>query len=86
MENAEKTKACLTWLNKNYNLSSLSVADIIDLTIKWNNKDVMENAAQVKHPQEHKQKEEEDVKSRIDFNEEIDETGRVWYKRMHLHQ
>ena len=85
MENAEKTKACLSWLNKNYNLSSLSVTDIIDLTIKWNNNDAMENAAQADHPQEHKQK-EEDVKSHIDFNEEIDEAGRVWYKRVHLHQ
>ena len=33
MENAEKTNACLAWLNENYNLASLSVADIVDLTI-----------------------------------------------------
>lgn len=87
MENAEKTKACLAWLNKNYILSSLSIADIIDLTIEWNNKDAMKNAAQCyQRQQELKQKEEEEAKSRIDFNEETDENGRIWYKRTHLYQ
>ncbi len=42
MENIEKTKECLAWLNENYDLTSLSVADIVDLTITWNNKDAME--------------------------------------------
>ena len=79
MENTEKTKACLEWLNENYDLTSLSVADIVDLTIAWNNKDAMETAEQYyKWQQERKKKEE-----RIDFNEETDETGRVWYKRTH---
>ena len=82
MEHSEKTKDCLAWLNKNYILSSLSIADIIDLTIEWNNKNAMENAAQCyQWQQERKQKEEEKAKSRIDFNEEIDENGRIWYKR-----
>lgn len=87
MENAEKTKECLAWLNKNYILSSLSIADIIDLTIEWNNKDAMKYAAQCyQWQQERKQKEEEKAKSRIDFNEETDENGRIWYKRTHLYQ
>lgn len=94
MEHTGKTKACLAWLNENYNLTSLSVADIVDLTIEWNNKDAMENAAQYyqsqqeqkKKEEERKKKEEEEAKSRIDFIEEIDENGRVWYKQTHLHQ
>ena len=86
MEHSEKTKACLAWLNKNYNLTSLSVADIIDLTIEWNKNDAMEYAAQCyQQQQEHKQKEEEIAKSRIDFNEETDENGRVWFERMHFY-
>ena len=36
--------------------------------------------------QERKKKEDEEVKPRIDFNEEKDETGRVWYKRIHWYQ
>lgn len=84
MENTEKTKACLAWLNENYNLTSLSVADIVDLTIEWNNKDAMENAAQYyQSQQERKKKEEEETKPRMDFNEETDENGRIWYKRTH---
>lgn len=84
MENIEKTKVCLAWLNENYNLTSLSVADIVDLTIEWNNKDAMENAAQYyQWQQERKKKEEEEAKQRIDFNEETDENGRVWYKQTH---
>ena len=87
MENIEKTKECLAWLNKNYDLTSLSVADIVDLTITWNNKDAMEFAEQYyQWQQERKKKEDEEVKPRIDFNEEIDETGRVWYKRTHWYQ
>ena len=87
MKNAEKTEACLAWLNKNYNLTSLSVADIVDLTIEWNKNDAMEYAVQYYQlRQERKQKEEEEVKSRIDFNEETDENGRIWYKRTHLYQ
>ena len=90
MENIEKTKACLAWLNENYNLTSLSVADIVDLTIEWNDKDAMENAAQYyqwqqdqKKKEERKKKEEEETKPRMDFNEETDENGRIWYKRTH---
>lgn len=90
MENIEKTKACLAWLNENYNLTSLSVADIVDLTIEWNNKDAMENAAQYyqwqqdqKKKEERKKKEEEETKPRMDFNEETDENGRIWYKQTH---
>lgn len=84
MENTEKAKACLAWLNENYNLTSLSVADIVDLTIEWNNKDAMENAAQYyQWQQERKKKEEEETKSRMDFIEETDENGRVWYKQTH---
>lgn len=84
MENIEKTKECLAWLNENYDLTSLSVADIVDLTITWNNKDAMESAEQYyQWQQERKKKEDEEVKPRIDFNEETDETGRVWYKRTH---
>lgn len=84
MENIEKTKECLAWLNENYDLTSLSVADIVDLTITWNNKDAMESAEQYyQWQQERKKKEDEEVKPRIDFNEETDETGRVWYKRAH---
>ena len=45
MKNLEKTKACLSWLNEKYNLSSLSIADIIDLTIEWNKNDAMKYAA-----------------------------------------
>ena len=87
MENLEKTKACLAWLNEKYNLSSLSIADIIDLTISWNTKDAMEHAAQYyQWQQERKKKEEEKTKSRIDFNEITDENGRVWYERTHLYQ
>ena len=94
MENAEKTKACLAWLDANYNLTSLSVADIVDLVIEWSNKDAMENAAQYylsqqeqkKKEEERKKKEKEEAKSRIDFIEEIDENGRVWYKHTHLHK
>lgn len=83
MEYSEKTNECLAWLNKNYNLESLSIADIVNLTIEWNKKDAMENAAQYyQMPRERKQKEDEE-KPRIDFNEEIDETGRVWYKKTH---
>lgn len=86
MENAEKTKACLAWLNKNYNLTSLSIADIVDLTIKWNKNDAMEYAAKCyERKQERKKKEEEEAKSRIDFNEIIDENGRVWFERAHLY-
>ena len=84
MENTEKTKECLAWLNENYDLTSLSVADIVDLTITWNNNDAMEFAEQYyQWQQERKKKEDDEVKPRIDFNEEIDETGRVWYKRTH---
>lgn len=84
MENIEKTKECLAWLNENYDLTSLSVADIVDLTITWNNKDAMKNAAQAyQQQQERKKKEDEEAKLRIDFNEETDETGRIWYKRTH---
>lgn len=94
MENTGKTKACLAWLNENYNLTSLSVADIVDLTITWNNNDAMENAAQYyqsqqeqkKKEEERKKKEEEEAKPRIDFKEETDETGSVWYKKTHLHK
>lgn len=87
MEHTGKTKACLAWLNENYNLTSLSVADIVDLTILWNNNDAMENAAQYyQSQQEQKKKEEEKVKSRIDFIEEIDENSRVWYKHTHMHK
>ncbi len=87
MEHSEKTKDCLAWLNKNYILSSLSIADIIDLTIEWNKNDAMKYAAQCyQWQQERKQKEEEKAKSRIDFNEETDENGRIWYKRTHLYQ
>lgn len=87
MENEEKTKSCLAWLNSKYNLSSLSIADIVDLTIEWNKNDVMKYAAQAyQQQQERKQKEEEEAKSRIDFNEETDENGRIWYKRTHLYK
>ena len=87
MEHSEKTKDCLAWLNKNYILSSLSIADIIDLTIEWNKNDAMKYAAQCyQWQQERKQKEEEKAKSRIDFNEETDENGRIWYKRTHLYR
>ena len=83
MENVEKTKACLAWLNENYDLTSLSVADIVNLTIEWNKKDAMEYTAQYyQMPRERKQKEDEENHG-IDFNEEIDETGRVWYKKTH---
>lgn len=93
MEITGKTKACLAWLNANYNLTSLSVADIVDLTISWNNTDAMENAAQYyqsqqeqkKKEDERNKKEEEVAKSRIDFKEETDETGRIWYKCTHWH-
>lgn len=93
MEITGKTKACLAWLNANYNLTSLSVADIVDLTISWNNKDAMENAAQYylsqqeqkKKEEERKKKEEEEAKPRIDFIEETDENGRIWYKCTHWH-
>ena len=34
MENEEKAKACLAWLNKNYILSSLSIADILSRCLK----------------------------------------------------
>ena len=93
MEHTEKTKACLAWLNENYNLTSLSVADIVDLTIEWNNKDAMENAAQYyqsqqeqkKKEEERKKKEEEEAKPCIDFIEETDENGRIWYKCTHWH-
>jgi hypothetical protein len=85
MEITGKTKACLEWLNANYNLTSLSVADIVDLTISWNDTDAMENAAQYYQSlQEQKKKEEEEkAKPRIDFNEETDENGRMWYKCTH---
>lgn len=91
MEHIGKTKAyakaCLAWLNENYNLTSLSVADIVELTIEWNNKDAMENAAQYyQSQQEQKKKEEDEAKSCIDFIEDIDENGRVWYKQTHLHK
>ena len=86
MENTEKTKACLAWLNKNYNLTSLSVADIVDLTIEWNKNDAMEYAAQCyQQQQERKKKEEEEAKSRIDFNEITDENGRIWFEETHLY-
>ena len=86
MEHSEKTKACLAWLNKNYNLTSLSVADIINLTIEWNKNDAMEYAAQYyQMQQERKKKEEEDAKSRIDFNEITDENGRIWFEETHLY-
>ena len=86
MENTEKTKACLAWLNKNYNLTSLSIADIVDLTIEWNKNDAMEYAAQCyQWQQERKKKEEEEAKSRIDFNEITDENGRVWFEKTHLY-
>lgn len=93
MENTGKTKACLAWLNENYNLTSLSVADIVDLTISWNNTNAMENAAQYylsqqeqkKKEEERKKKEEEEAKPRIDFIEETDENGRIWYKCTHWH-
>lgn len=86
MEITGKTKACLAWLNANYHLTSLSVADIVDLTISWNNKDAMENAAKCyEWKQERKKKEEEEAKSRIDFIEETDENGRVWYKQTHYY-
>lgn len=88
---SEKTKACLAWLNKNYNLASLSITDIINLSIEWNKNDAMENAANCyEMRQKQKNQEElnkkEEAKSRIDFDEEIDETGRIWYKRTHLYQ
>ena len=84
MKNIEKTQVCLAWLNENYNLTSLSVADIVDLTIEWNNKDAMENAARYyQSQQEQKKKEEDETKSRMDFNEETDENGRIWYKQIH---
>ena len=52
-------------------MTSLSVADIVDLTITWNNKDAMEFAEQYyQWQQERKKKEDEEVKPRIDFNEE----------------
>lgn len=86
MKNAEKTKACLAWLNEKYNLSSLSVADIVDLTIEWNKKDAMENAAKYYERKQGQKKEENEAKLRVDFNEEIDENGRIWYKRTHLYQ
>lgn len=82
MKNTEKTKACLEWLNEKYNLTALSVAEIVDLTIEWNNKDAMKNAAQ----QQEQKKKEEDLNSRIDFIEETDENGRVWYKQAHWYQ
>ena len=85
MENAEKTKACLAWLNENYDLTSLSVADIIDLTIAWNNNDEMEFAEQYYQCQQERKKKEEEVKPRIDFNEETDENRRIWYKKTHWH-
>ena len=94
MKNAEKTKACLALLNEKYNLTFLSIADIVDLTIEWDKNDAMENAAQCyqlqqerkRKEEEQKKKEEEEAKSRIDFNEEIDENGRIWYKRTHLYR
>ena len=96
MEHTGKTNACLAWLNANYNLTSLSVADIIDLTIEWNNKDAMENAAQYyqllqeqkKKEEERKKKEEEYEKPLIDidFNEETDENGCIWYRQTHWRQ
>ena len=75
---SEKTKACLAWLNKNYNLASLSVTDIINLSIEWNKNDAMENAANCyEMRQKQKNQEElnkkEEAKSRIDFDEEIDD-------------
>jgi hypothetical protein len=92
MEITGKTKACLAWLNANYNLTSLSVADIVDLTISWNDTDAMENAAQYyqslqeqKKKEEERKKKEEEEKPRIDFIEETDENGRIWYKRTHWH-
>ena len=96
MEHTGKTNACLAWLNATQNLTSLSVADIIDLTIEWNNKDAMENAAQYyqllqeqkKKEEERKKKEEEYEKPLIDidFNEETDENGRIWYRQTHWRQ
>lgn len=84
IENTEKTKACLAWLNANYNLTSLSVADIVDLTILWNNNDAMENAAQYYQSQQEQKKKEEERNKKEE--EEADETGRVWYKKTHLYK
>ena len=86
MKYTEKTKECLAWLNENYDLTSLSVADIIDLTIAWNNKDAMENAARYYQCNKERKKKDDDTKPRIDFNEEIDENGRIWYRQTHWHQ
>lgn len=85
IEHTEKTKACLAWLNENYNLTSLSVADIVDLTIEWNNKDAIENATQY-YQSLQEQKKNEEVKSSIDFQEETDEKGCIWYRCTHSHK
>lgn len=87
MKHTGKTKACLAWLNENYNLTALSVADIVDLVIEWNNKDAVENAVQYYQSLQEQKKKEEEAKPRIvDFKEETDKTGRVWYKRTHSYK
>ena len=80
----ENTKKCLKELKGKYDLTCLSIEKIIGLVLEWDEKIAMERAAQcyqLKLEREAKQKEEE--ASRADYEEIMDDDGRIWYTGTH---
>lgn len=74
------TSRCLEWLKKTHDLSVLSIEQIIGLVISWDRPFAMEL---FKANQEREKKKKEEEASRIDYKEEIDDSGRTWYIRAH---
>lgn len=89
MDNKEQTKRCIEYIKKSYlnNISSLSMEDIVSIALKFGEDDAQKHAAEYYQRKLEREKKEAEIAAlRVDYTEEIDDSGKTWYIRTHFCQ
>lgn len=87
MEN-NQVNQCVKHIKEKYkNIETLSLKDIVSIVLQWGEDDAHEHAAEwYKWKLEKEKKKQDEMTKRIDYEEEIDDEGKIWYKRTHLYE
>lgn len=89
MNNKKQTTNCLAYIQKKYPcITSLSIRDIVSIALQYGEDDAHKHAAEwYKYELEREKKQKELEATREDYEETIDDEGRVWYHKTHdFHQ
>ena len=80
-----QVKSCLKNLSEKYDLSSLSIRQVIEFTLQWGEKDAIKHAADCyKLEEERKEKERQKEATREDYREVVGKDGFTWYYETHF--